>query len=108
MEPFDLAILGSGSTAFSAAIRAAHLGKTVAMTESRTLGGTCVKTTGSRSSMARRASSVRRHSPSTGGASKRGASWSPRARSRPCRPSTGSTGYRTSRAICSPPARGRN
>ena len=40
--PFDLAILGSGSTAFSAAIRAANLGKTVAMTESRTLGGTCV------------------------------------------------------------------
>src|SRR2546427_10221787 len=42
MEEFDLAILGSGSTAFSAAIRAANLGKTVAMTESRTLGGTCV------------------------------------------------------------------
>jgi mercuric reductase len=39
---FDLAILGSGSTAFSAAIRAANLGKTVAMAESRTLGGTCV------------------------------------------------------------------
>ena len=42
MEQFDLAILGSGSTAFSAAIRAANLGKTVAMTEARTLGGTCV------------------------------------------------------------------
>lgn len=43
MEPtFDLVILGSGSTAFAAAIRAAELGKTVAMTESRTLGGTCV------------------------------------------------------------------
>src|SRR3989475_8166208 len=42
MEEFDLAILGSGSTAFSAAIRAANLGKAVAMTESRTLGGTCV------------------------------------------------------------------
>ena len=42
MEQFDLAILGSGSTAFSAAIRAANLGKTVAMAESRTLGGTCV------------------------------------------------------------------
>lgn len=39
---FDLVILGSGSTAFAAAIRAAELGKTVAMTESRTLGGTCV------------------------------------------------------------------
>jgi mercuric reductase len=39
---FDLVILGSGSTAFSAAIRAAELGKTAAMTEVRTLGGTCV------------------------------------------------------------------
>ncbi len=39
---YDLVILGSGSTAFAAAIRAAELGKTVAMTESRTLGGTCV------------------------------------------------------------------
>jgi len=39
---FDLVILGSGSTAFAAAIRAAELGKTAAMTEVRTLGGTCV------------------------------------------------------------------
>jgi pyruvate/2-oxoglutarate dehydrogenase complex dihydrolipoamide dehydrogenase (E3) component len=39
---FDFIILGSGSTAFAAAIRAAELGKTVAMTENRTLGGTCV------------------------------------------------------------------
>ncbi len=39
---FDLVILGSGSTAFAAAIRAAELGKTVAMTENRTVGGTCV------------------------------------------------------------------
>lgn len=39
---FDLIILGSGSTAFAAAIRAAELGKTAAMTEMRTLGGTCV------------------------------------------------------------------
>ncbi len=39
---FDLVILGSGSTAFAAAIHAARLGKTAAMTESRTLGGTCV------------------------------------------------------------------
>src|SRR6266849_3222034 len=38
----DLVILGSGSTAFAAAIRAAELGKTAAMTENRTLGGTCV------------------------------------------------------------------
>lgn len=34
---FDLVILGSGSTAFAAAIRAAELGKTAAMTEVRTL-----------------------------------------------------------------------
>lgn len=39
---FNLVILGSGSTAFAAAIRAAELGKTAAMTEMRTLGGTCV------------------------------------------------------------------
>src|SRR6059036_1082139 len=39
---FDLLILGSGSTAFAAALRAAELGKTAVMTESRTLGGTCV------------------------------------------------------------------
>ncbi|MBI3943157.1 MAG: FAD-dependent oxidoreductase, partial [Chloroflexi bacterium] len=39
---FDLVILGSGSTAFAAAHRAAELGKTAAMTENRTLGGTCV------------------------------------------------------------------
>src|SRR6266481_43686 len=38
----DLVILGSGSTAFAAAIRAAELGKTAAMTENRSLGGTCV------------------------------------------------------------------
>lgn len=41
-ESFDLVILGSGSTAFAAALRAAELGKTAVMTESRTLGGTCV------------------------------------------------------------------
>src|SRR3990172_1992223 len=39
---YDLVILGSGSTAFAVAIRAAELGKTAAMTEMRTLGGTCV------------------------------------------------------------------
>lgn len=42
METYDLVILGSGSTAFAAAIRAADLGKTAVMTESRVLGGTCV------------------------------------------------------------------
>src|SRR6266849_1257118 len=41
-QRFDLVILGSGSTAFAAALRAAELGKTAVMTESRTLGGTCV------------------------------------------------------------------
>jgi mercuric reductase len=39
---YDLVILGSGSTAFAAALHAAELGKTVAMTEERTVGGTCV------------------------------------------------------------------
>jgi mercuric reductase len=41
-QHFDLVILGSGSTAFAAALRAAELDKTAAMTEVRTLGGTCV------------------------------------------------------------------
>ncbi len=40
-DEFDLLILGSGSTAFAAAIRAADLGARVAMVERRTLGGTC-------------------------------------------------------------------
>lgn len=39
---FDLVILGSGSTAFAAALRARELGKTSVMTEERTVGGTCV------------------------------------------------------------------
>lgn len=39
---YDLIILGSGSTAFGAALRAAELGKRVVMIEVRTLGGTCV------------------------------------------------------------------
>src|SRR2546423_14464091 len=41
-ERYDLVILGSGSTAFAAAIHAQQLGKTAVMTEGRTLGGTCV------------------------------------------------------------------
>jgi mercuric reductase len=41
-EHYDLVILGSGSTAFAAAIHAQDLGKTAVMTEGRTLGGTCV------------------------------------------------------------------
>lgn len=39
---FDLLILGSGSTAFAAALRAQELGKTSVMIEERTIGGTCV------------------------------------------------------------------
>ncbi len=39
---YDLLILGSGSTAFAAAIRAAELGQRAAMIEGRTIGGTCV------------------------------------------------------------------
>ncbi len=39
---YDLVILGSGSTAFAAALRAAEMGKTAVMTEARTIGGTCV------------------------------------------------------------------
>jgi len=39
---YDLVILGSGSTAFAAALGARELGKTSVMTEERTTGGTCV------------------------------------------------------------------
>lgn len=42
MNHYDLVIMGSGSTAFAAALRAAELGKRAVMTEVRTLGGTCV------------------------------------------------------------------
>lgn len=41
-DKFNLLILGSGSTAFAAALRARELGKTALMTEERTIGGTCV------------------------------------------------------------------
>ncbi len=41
-ERFDLVILGSGSTAFAAALAAQELGKSAVMTEERTVGGTCV------------------------------------------------------------------
>lgn len=40
-QRFDLVILGSGSTAFAAALRAAELGKTAVMAEERIVGGTC-------------------------------------------------------------------
>ncbi|HWQ11619.1 MAG TPA: mercury(II) reductase [Roseiflexaceae bacterium] len=42
MNHYDLVILGSGSTAFAAALAAAERGKRVVMIESRTIGGTCV------------------------------------------------------------------
>lgn len=38
---YDLVILGSGSTAFAAALGAAGLGKSAVMIEQRTGGGTC-------------------------------------------------------------------
>ena len=41
-EQFDLVILGSGSTAFAAALAAQEMGKTAVMTEERSIGGTCV------------------------------------------------------------------
>ncbi|WP_454852394.1 mercury(II) reductase [Promicromonospora soli] len=40
----DLAIIGSGGAAYSAAIRATTLGKSVVMVERSTVGGTCVNT----------------------------------------------------------------
>ncbi|KAA8962736.1 mercury(II) reductase [Mycobacterium sp.] len=40
----DLAVVGSGAAAFAAAIRASTLGKSVAMIERATVGGTCVNT----------------------------------------------------------------
>jgi len=39
---FDLLIIGGGSAAFAAAIRAAELGARVAMVEAEAMGGTCV------------------------------------------------------------------
>jgi len=41
-DRFDLVILGSGSTAFAAALTAQELQKTAVMTEERPIGGTCV------------------------------------------------------------------
>lgn len=42
LERYDLVILGSGSTAFAAALSAQAMGRTAVMTESRAVGGTCV------------------------------------------------------------------
>lgn len=44
MTGYDLAIIGSGGGAFTAAIHATGLGKTVVMVERGTVGGTCVNT----------------------------------------------------------------
>lgn len=41
-DNYDMVILGSGSTAFAAALAAQELGKTAVMTEERVIGGTCV------------------------------------------------------------------
>jgi mercuric reductase len=41
-EPYDLMIVGGGSAAFAAAIKAAELGAKVGLIEAATLGGTCV------------------------------------------------------------------
>lgn len=40
-DAYDLVILGGGSTAFAAALRAAELGKRTLLTEERIIGGTC-------------------------------------------------------------------
>ena len=42
MAQFDLVILGGGSGGYACALRAAQLGKTVALVESGKLGGTCL------------------------------------------------------------------
>ncbi len=42
MEKFDVAVIGSGSAGYVAAIRAADLGKKVAIIEHREIGGTCL------------------------------------------------------------------
>ncbi len=42
MEEFDVAIIGAGSGGYVAAIRAADLGKKVAIIEHREIGGTCL------------------------------------------------------------------
>ncbi len=42
VEQADLVVLGSGSTAFAAALRAQEVGKTAVLIEARSVGGTCV------------------------------------------------------------------
>lgn len=59
-EHFDLAIVGSGSAAFSAAIHASESGARVAMVERGTVGGTCVNV-GCIPSKAELAAAAQRH-----------------------------------------------
>src|SRR5438132_10726 len=59
-DHFELAIIGSGSAAFSAAIRASELGARVAMVERGTIGGTCVNV-GCIPSKAELAAAAQRH-----------------------------------------------
>lgn len=59
-ERFDLAIVGSGSAAFSAVIRASELGARVAMIERGIVGGTCVNA-GCIPSKAELAAAAQRH-----------------------------------------------
>src|SRR6266849_6252505 len=59
-DHFDLAIIGSGSAAFSAAIRASELGARVAMVERGIVGGTCVNV-GCIPSKAELAAAAQRH-----------------------------------------------
>src|SRR5712691_7662508 len=59
-DHFELAIIGSGSAAFSAAIRATELGARVAMVERGTIGGTCVNV-GCIPSKAELAAAAQRH-----------------------------------------------
>lgn len=63
-SPFDLAIIGSGSAAFAAAIAARGKGASVVMVESGTVGGTCVNV-GCVPSKALLAAAATRHSAAT-------------------------------------------
>ncbi|MEG0854059.1 MAG: FAD-dependent oxidoreductase, partial [Angelakisella sp.] len=42
MDRFDLIVIGGGPGGYVAALEAAKLGKTVALAESREVGGTCL------------------------------------------------------------------
>lgn len=59
---YDLITIGSGATAFAAAIEARQQGASVAMIERNTVGGTCVNTGCVPSKMLLRAASTYRHS----------------------------------------------